>query len=158
MRYPTVAAFAASCTLGACGGNVVVDGVSTGSGAAPSTSGTAAGGATQSGTGAGTTNTSGTPITGSTGTQPSGGSSGTTCVTSCAEALAMGATPCQGLGFADYGALLQCSCGSGALYQDGGSCSQICDMNACQFHAVTSGCQACMASTCPVELSSCLAN
>lgn len=132
----------------ACGGNVVVDGLASGTGGTPSS--TSTGGAissTTSITASSTTSTSGTTIT-STGT---GTSSGAPCLTSCSDGLTTGIMPCDGLAFTTYTALVACACKST-------SCGAECKPDLCSFQPVSGSCLACMSEQCMPELADCKAH
>jgi hypothetical protein len=134
--------------LAGCGGNVVVDGLSSGLRGAQGASG---GGASTGigGTGAASTTTS-VATTGSAVTTTTTGPIGTTgsggCVSTCSAAVQTGATPCLGLPFADYGALGQCACPA---------CGQSCADSLCKFKSASPECLACVPQVCPAEFAAC---
>jgi hypothetical protein len=142
-------ATAAALALTGCG-NVIVDG-DTG------TDGTGASGTGASGTGGGTSSSGSTTVvtTTTTATTGSGSTSGSTsggCGTGCDGALTTGTRPCDGPGFAYYGALLGASCGSMSL------CGFPCNGNLCGFEIPTASCLSCVEANYPAFLAQCTSN
>lgn len=132
----------------ACGGNVVVDGLGSGTGGAPSSTSTgAATSSTTSFTASSTSSTGGTTMT-STGT---GNSSGAPCLTTCGAGLMTGIMPCDGLAFTSYTALVACACKSPG-------CGPECKPDLCSFQPVSPSCLSCMADMCMPELADCKAH
>src|SRR5690348_6150628 len=92
--------------LAACGGNVVVDGLASGTGGTGGTSSTlGTGGATTSTTSINSTVTSSTSGTTFTTSSTGTGTSSGECMTSCGAGLMTGIMPCDGLAFTTYTAL-----------------------------------------------------
>jgi hypothetical protein len=144
VRWTTAAALA----LTGCG-NVIVDDATGASGTTGPGGVGGAGGTTSSSTSSTlvTTTTSATTGSGSTSGTTSGG-----CGAGCDDALVTGARPCDGPGFAYYGALLGASCGSASM------CGFPCNGNLCNFEIPTSSCLSCVEANYPAVLQQCTSN
>jgi hypothetical protein len=127
-------------TLGACGGNVVVDGSGVGAGNA----GVGASGAGGAGSGA-----SGMGM----GAQGVAGSGNPGCAPTCAAALANGGVPCGGTALTDYQTLQSC-----AGCSDVGNCEGVCGGTLCDNGPATAACSSCVQSSCAAETFACQNN
>jgi hypothetical protein len=141
---------AGALALAACG-NVVVEGSPTTTGETPGTGST--GGSTPT-AGTWTTSTSTTP-TGSTPT-PTGSTPETApggpCSEGCQIAITTGTTPCDGLGFAYYAALVATACGNFSM------CAVECNTSLCEFKNPSAICMACLQTSYPDDLQNCAAH
>ena len=149
MRILLGSMVSAAVVLGACGGDVLVDGASGGTGGAPATS-TSSGVPTTT-TAVTTTSTAVTTTT--TTTTVASSSSGGPCVSTCNQAITQGVlSPCGGTALGIYDALLSCACANT------GPCATSCTYNFCLHQAVPPPCAMCLAANCGGNYQLCTAN
>jgi hypothetical protein len=142
-------ATAAALVLAGCG-NVIVDG-DTGTGDTTGPIGTGGAGGTTSGSTSSTVVTT-TTTSASTGSGSTSGTIGGGCGGGCNDAVTIGSHPCDGPGFAYYGALLGASCGSMSM------CGFPCNGNLCNFGIPTTSCLSCVEANYPGFLQQCMSN